>query len=169
MSNSVIVNKEIYDEFLRKVAFKAKESLWIMTGVSSDFRVQIISKKTYRISEVLIALSKDIDLRIISGKDSTQSTLVKKIEQYDPSLIFHCPRSHGKVFIVDGKKAYVGSGNLTGTGMGKVEDTARNWEIGVIIEDYLEIWKLVDFFQRIWEREFCLDCKYRGRCDKKFG
>ncbi|MHA1302438.1 MAG: phospholipase D-like domain-containing protein [Candidatus Heimdallarchaeaceae archaeon] len=168
MTTSVVVNKEIYDEFLIKKAFKAQQSLWIMTGVSTDFRVQIVSKKTYRLSEVLQALSKKIDLRIISGKGPNSSTLIRNLCQHDPNTIFHCPRAHGKVFIVDGKEAYIGSGNLTGTGMGRADPSNRNWEIGVIIDDYLELWKMIDFFDKLWRKEFCSECTYKGDCDYKY-
>ncbi len=168
MPTQLVVNKEIYDEFLIKHAFKAEKSLWIMTGVSSDFRVQIVSKKTYRISEVLIALSKHIDLRIISGKGPEGSVLIRNLWNYDPKLVFHCPRTHSKVFIVDGKEAYIGSGNLTGAGMGRTDPTQRNWEVGIITDEYLELWKLINFYEKLWSGEYCPSCTFRGNCMRKY-
>lgn len=39
-----------------------------------------------------------------------------------------CPRVHFKCIIVDGVKAYFGSANLTGAGMGAKSEKKRNFE-----------------------------------------
>ena len=38
-----------------------------------------------------------------------------------------CPRVHFKCIIVDGRKAYFGSANLTGAGMGAKSEKKRNF------------------------------------------
>ena len=48
-----------------------------------------------------------------------------------------CPRVHFKCIIVDGVKAYFGSANLTGAGMGAKSEKKRNFENGVLTDKIL--------------------------------
>ena len=69
-----------------------------------------------------------------------------------------CPRMHMKVVIADGRKAYVGSANLTGAGMGAKSDTRRNFEAG----DHLRA--LMAFADQFFVGDFCEKCQRRDVC-----
>ena len=57
-----------------------------------------------------------------------------------------CPHVHFKYIIVDGRKAYFGSDNLTGAGMGAKSVKKRNFENGVLTDDPA----LVEQFDAVW-------------------
>ena len=61
-----------------------------------------------------------------------------------------CPRVHFKCIIVDGRKAYFGSANLTGAGMGAKSERKRNFENGVLTDDPSLVEPLVEQFDSVW-------------------
>ncbi len=61
-----------------------------------------------------------------------------------------CPRVHFKCIIVDGVKAYFGSANLTGAGMGAKSERKRNFENGVLTDDPALANPLVEQFDSVW-------------------
>ena len=61
-----------------------------------------------------------------------------------------CPRVHFKCIIVDGVKAYFGSANLTGAGMGAKSEKKRNFENGVLTDDPTLVEPLVEQFDSVW-------------------
>ena len=61
-----------------------------------------------------------------------------------------CPRVHFKCIIVDGVKAYFGSANLTGAGMGAKSEKTRNFENGVLTDDLVLIEPLIEQFDSVW-------------------
>ncbi len=61
-----------------------------------------------------------------------------------------CPRVHFKCIIVDGSKAYFGSANLTGAGMGAKSERKRNFENGVLTDDPAHVEPLVEQFDSVW-------------------
>ena len=75
-----------------------------------------------------------------------------------------CPRVHFKCIIVDGVKAYFGSANLTGAGMGAKSEKKRNFENGVLTDDPTLVEPLVEQFDSVWRGAFCKDCGRRDFC-----
>ena len=65
---------------------------------------------------------------------------------------------------VDGVKAYFGSANLTGAGMGAKSVRKRNFEHGVLTDDPALVTPLVEQFDSIWRGDFCRDCGRRDFC-----
>ncbi len=61
-----------------------------------------------------------------------------------------CPRVHFKCIIVDGVKAYFGSANLTGAGMGAKSEKKRNFENGVLTDNPVLVEPLVEQFDFVW-------------------
>ena len=61
-----------------------------------------------------------------------------------------CPRVHFKCIIVDGVKAYFGSANLTGAGMGAKSEKKRNFENGVLTDNPVLVEPLVEQFDSVW-------------------
>ena len=75
-----------------------------------------------------------------------------------------CPRVHFKCIIVDGVKAYFGSANLTGAGMGAKSEKKRNFENGVLTDDPALVEPLVEQFDSVWRGAFCRECGRRDFC-----
>ena len=78
-----------------------------------------------------------------------------------------CPRVHFKSVIVDGKRAYTGSANLTGAGMGAKSETRRNFESGILTDDPAMVSGIMNHFDQVWigghcehcdRKQYCLDC-----------
>jgi phosphatidylserine/phosphatidylglycerophosphate/cardiolipin synthase-like enzyme len=57
---------------------------------------------------------------------------------------------HMKVFLVDGKRAYVGSANLTGAGAGAKHPDRRNFEAGMLSDDPGTISQLMTALDRLY-------------------
>ncbi len=60
-----------------------------------------------------------------------------------------CPRVNFKCIIIDGVKAYFGSANLTGAGMGAKSVKKRNFENGVLTDDPTLVEPLVEQFDSV--------------------
>ena len=73
-------------------------------------------------------------------------------------------RVHFKCIIVDGVKAYFGSANLTGAGMGAKSERKRNFENGILTDDSALVNPLVEQFDSVWRGAFCRDCGRREHC-----
>jgi phosphatidylserine/phosphatidylglycerophosphate/cardiolipin synthase-like enzyme len=78
---------------------------------------------------------------------------------------------HFKTVIIDGRIAYSGSANLTGSGMGAKNDNNRNFENGFLTDDSVLVENLMNQFDRVWtgiyckncgRKQFCLDCPVNG-------
>ena len=81
------------------------------------------------------------------------------------SLTFRrCPRLHSKAVIVDARRVYLGSANLTGAGLGAKGPTRRNFELGVISETPTLVDAVLQRFNALWEGEPCANCGRRDVC-----
>jgi phosphatidylserine/phosphatidylglycerophosphate/cardiolipin synthase-like enzyme len=69
-----------------------------------------------------------------------------------------------KCVIVDGKRAFLGSANLTGAGMGAKSATRRNFECGMIVENPEHVRPLMDMFDNLFMGEHCPKCDRRDVC-----
>jgi phosphatidylserine/phosphatidylglycerophosphate/cardiolipin synthase-like enzyme len=77
-----------------------------------------------------------------------------------------CPRTHFKAAIVDGKRLYMGSANLTGAGLGAKSDGRRNFEVGVVTDDPALVDAVADLFEAIWSGAMCKRCQRQDFCPK---
>ena len=75
-----------------------------------------------------------------------------------------CPRLHSKAVIVDARRVYLGSANLTGAGLGAKGATRRNFELGVLSETPALVDAVLQRFNALWEGEPCVTCGRRDVC-----
>ena len=75
-----------------------------------------------------------------------------------------CPRIHAKAVIVDGRRMYLGSANLTGAGLGAKSPRRRNFEAGIWTDDLSQIDPVADMLEGIWSGRECPDCGRRDYC-----
>jgi len=75
-----------------------------------------------------------------------------------------CPRTHFKAAIIDGKRLYLGSANLTGAGLGAKSAGRRNFEVGLVTDDPALVDTVADLFEAIWSGAMCRRCGRRAFC-----
>ena len=161
-------NRDIYTSVVCGIVPQAREMLWIATSDIKDMYVGAGGCDMVPFLEVLDTLVKrGVEVRLIHAKDPGPNwrddfdrypTLWTAMER------MLCPRVHFKGIIVDGVKAYFGSANLTGAGMGAKSDKKRNFENGVLSDDPALIEPLVEQFDSVWRGAFCRDCGRRDFC-----
>ncbi len=80
-----------------------------------------------------------------------------------------CPRVHFKAVLVDGAWLYVGSANLTGAGLGAKGDDVRNFELGLVTEDFDAIDQVSSLYDAVWSGASCRTCKLHRVCPDPIG
>lgn len=155
-------NREIYEQVICGVVPKVNDRLWIATADIKDMYVDSGGREMVPFLEVLDGMVKrGVEVRLIHAKDPGPNwrddfdrypTLWTAMER------MLCPRVHFKCIIVDGVKAYFGSANLTGAGMGAKSEKKRNFENGVLTDDPALVEPLVEQFDSVWRGAFCRDC-----------
>ena len=69
-----------------------------------------------------------------------------------------------KLIIVDGKKAFMGSANLTGAGMGMKSKNTRNFETGLYTDDKEQVKEISDIYDNLWMGSHCKSCRRKSYC-----
>ena len=147
-------NREIYEQVICEVVPQAKDLLWIATADIKDMYVDTGGRDMVPFLEVLDGmLKRGVELRLIHAKEPGQNWR-DDFDRY-PDLWrgmerMLCPRVHFKCIIIDGRKAYFGSANLTGAGMGAKSERKRNFENGVLTDDPSLVEPLVEQFDSVW-------------------
>lgn len=80
-----------------------------------------------------------------------------------------CPRVHFKAVLVDGAWLYLGSANLTGAGLGAKHADARNFELGLVTEDFDTIDRVSALFEAVWSGAECRRCRLHDVCPDPIG
>ncbi len=136
-------NREIYTSVVCGIVPQARERLWIATADIKDIYVEPPPHATEArfggrdmvpFLEVLDGMVKrGVEVRLIHAKDpgpNWREDFDKYPKLWTAMERMLCPRVHFKCIIVDGVKAYFGSANLTGAGMGAKSERKRNFENG---------------------------------------
>lgn len=161
-------NREIYERVIREVVPQAKDRLWIATADIKDMYVDTGGRDMVPFLEVLDGmLKRGVELRLIHAKEpgpNWRDDFDRYPDLWRGMERMLCPRVHFKCIIVDGRKAYFGSANLTGAGMGAKSERKRNFENGVLTDDPALVEPLVEQFDSVWRGDFCADCGRRDFC-----
>ena len=75
-----------------------------------------------------------------------------------------CPRLHAKAVVIDARRMYLGSANLTGAGLGAKADGRRNFEMGIWTESPALIDAVLGEFNALWKGHRCESCKRKDVC-----
>lgn len=148
---------------------KTRRFLWIGTADIKDLYVSKGNKMVPFLELLSDLLDKGVEIRLVYAKEPGPA-FRKDFDHY-PNLIqgleqMHCPRVHFKTIISDGKKAFTGSANLTGAGMGAKSIHNRNFEAGILTSDPLFIEKLMLQFDQLWIGEYCKNCGRKQFCSE---
>ena len=166
----VVLNEEIHEAIFKELIPSAKRFVWIATADIKDLHYQRTARKFDTFLAMFDDLVSDgIEIRLIHAKepgprfrkDFDRFPNLTNSDRFERVL---CPRNHMKCVIVDGKRAFLGSANLTGAGMGAKSATRRNFECGMIVENPEHVRPLMDMFDNLFMGEHCPKCDRRVVC-----
>lgn len=165
----LVLNEATYQLVLKELVMEARRLLWIVTADIKDLYIEE-GKDFVPFLKVLANKLRDgVEIRLVHAKEPGP----RFREDFDrfPELVesegferILCPRMHMKCVIADGRRAYVGSANLTGAGMGAKSPHRRNFEAGMVTEDRETIGELMRFLDAFYLGDHCLECQRRDVC-----
>ena len=165
---SFLSNRDIYEQVICGIVPQVRERLWIATADIKDMYVDAGGRENDPKHDAKDRMVKrGVEVRLIHAKDPGPNWR-EDFDRY-PTLWtamerMLCPRVHFKCIIVDGVKAYFGSANLTGAGMGAKSERKRNFENGILTDDPALVEQLSEQFDSVWRGAFCRDCGRRDHC-----
>jgi phosphatidylserine/phosphatidylglycerophosphate/cardiolipin synthase-like enzyme len=155
----LILNEEIHPRVIGELVPSARRFLWVVTADIKDMHV-VRGKRAVPFLKVLAELVEEgVAVRLIHAKEPGPRFRA----DFDKHPVL-CPRVHTKTVIADGRRAFVGSPNLTGAGMGAKHADKRNFEAGYLTDEAEDLKKLIDWVDGLFLGEFCRKCRLRSRC-----
>lgn len=167
MPTEFITNREIYDRVIQEMVGTAERFIWIATADLKDMYVKRGNRMVPFLSVLADKIDEGISVRLLHAKEPGPN-FRKDFDRY-PALIeglerMLCPRVHFKSVIVDGRRAYTGSANLTGAGMGAKKDNRRNFEAGFLTDDRPLVRGIMSQFDEVWMGGYCEPCARKAYC-----
>ena len=163
-----VQDREIYEKVVRGAVAEAGERVWIATADIKDLYVERGDGGMTPFTGMLAGLvRKGVEGRLLHAKEPGENWR-RDFDRY-PSLRegmerMLCPRVHFKCVVLDGRRAYFGSANLTGAGMGAKSGRNRNFESGVWTDEPELVRAQEDQFDAVWRGDFCGECGRRVFC-----
>ena len=157
-----IKNEEHYKEVLSK-ASKVKEAIWIGTA---DIKDLYVGDEPF-LGVLAELVKKGIDVRLIHAKEpgpifreefDRYPVLIKKLQRQLG------PRVHFKIVVFDYREVYVGSANLTGAGIGAKGANKRNFEAGILTDEFEIVDAACEQFDSVWTGKHCKQCLRKEMC-----
>lgn len=161
-----IKDREHLDKVLTESA-KASSNLWIGTADIKDLHINHHGSFVPYLQILAEKISKGVSVRIIHAKEPGKNfrTDFDKFPELRNNLErMLCPRVHFKLIIIDFKKAYIGSANLTGAAMGSKADNRRNFESGIFTDDPKIVEQAITQFDEVWMGKYCKACARKAYC-----
>jgi phosphatidylserine/phosphatidylglycerophosphate/cardiolipin synthase-like enzyme len=165
----LLLNRDIYTEFVQSHLPEARRFLWIVTADIKDLYVDV-NNRFQPLLEVLSTLVESgVAVRLIHAKEPGPR-FREDFDRFDALIdneLFErilCPRVHTKAIVIDGTLAFVGSANLTGAGMGAKNEHKRNFEAGFVFDDAQQLKELMQWIDELYLGEHCHKCQRRQYC-----
>jgi len=167
MTTEFISDKAIYDRVIQEMVTEAARYVWIATADIKDLYVKRGNKMAPFLSVLSDMIENGISVRLLHAKEPGPN-FRKDFDRFPPLVEglerMLCPRVHFKSVMVDGKKAYTGSANLTGAGMGAKSANRRNFESGILTDDQILVNSIMNQFDRVWIGGHCEPCRRKQYC-----
>lgn len=167
MPTEFISDKAIYDRVIQEMVIEADWYVWIATADIKDLYVKRGNKMAPFLSVLSDMIEKGISVRLLHAKEPGPN-FRKDFDRFPPLVEglerMLCPRVHFKSVIVDGKRAYTGSANLTGAGMGAKSENRRNFESGILTDDPAMVNSIMNQFDQVWIGGHCEPCGRKQYC-----
>ena len=167
--HQLLLNRDIYTDFLQNRVPLARRFLWIATADLKDLHVETDEGFQPFLAVLAALVERGVAVRLIHAKEPGPRFRAD-FDEYQPlieSELFErvlCPRVHTKAIVIDGAQAFVGSANLTGAGMGAKNENRRNFEAGFLFDDKAHIKQLMAWIDDLYIGEYCHDCQRREYC-----
>ncbi len=165
----LLLNRDIYTEFVQTELPGARRFLWIVTADIKDLHVDINGRFQPLLAVLSDLVESGVAVRLIHAKEPGPR-FREEFDRFD-TLIHSdsferilCPRVHTKAIVIDGIKAFVGSANLTGAGLGSKHEHKRNFEAGFMFDNADDIRELMNWIDSLYLGEQCVHCKRRDYC-----
>lgn len=161
-----ISNEDHYEQVIERIK-NVKKVLWVGTADIKDLYVRD-TRGMKPLLKVLSDLVKSgVEIRLIHAKEPGPA-FREDFDKY-PALIkgmerVLCPRVHFKIIIFDLKTTYIGSANLTGSGLGMKGENTRNFEAGILTSDKELVKAAINQFDTVWMGSFCKSCRRKEFC-----
>jgi len=167
--HKLLLNRDIYTEFVQSRLPLAQRFLWIVTADIKDLHVEHNGRFQPLLAILDDLVSRGIAVRLIHAKEPGPR-FREDFDLFDnliDSELFErvlCPRVHTKAIVIDGELAFVGSANLTGAGLGSKHADKRNFEAGFLFDDKAQIEQLMRWVDELYLGEHCKTCRRRAYC-----
>jgi phosphatidylserine/phosphatidylglycerophosphate/cardiolipin synthase-like enzyme len=160
--------EETYRRVMREEIPNARHSVMIATAVAKQTTLELESGQFlafFALAEQLLARGVKIGI-LLAGKPSRPfAESYRKFPLVRSKLPLRlCYRQHSKAVIVDGSRCYLGSANLSQSGMGRRSAARRNVEIGFFTADQRVIRWVSDMLGEIWSGKACENCLAKRSC-----
>ena len=167
---TLVVDGAHLQQVVRDGILRARVSIDVMTA---DFKAMLVpdaSIGSRRGARSIVQIFRDlarrgVEIRLLHAGVPSSAALRELKGQIPRGLtIRRCPRLHAKTVIVDCRRMYLGSANLTGAGLGAKGDGKRNFEMGIWTESSALIDAVLEQFNALWEGRRCAACRRKGVC-----
>lgn len=137
---ALLLNDDLYPRIFKDLVAFARRFLWIVTADIKDLHV-IHGKRSVPFLKIIAELVESgVAVGLIHAKEPGprfRTEFDKHPVLVETALFVRllCPRVHAKAILADGKRAFIGSPNLTGAGMGAKHKDKRNLEAGFLTDE----------------------------------
>jgi len=162
----LILNEDHLTGVLTEALTSCRHRLFIATADVKDVHIPDGHGDARSILQVFDDVSgRDIDIRLLHG-GVPSGPFLHRLKDHVPARLTmrRCPRVHVKAVIVDGRRMYLGSANLTGAGLGAKSPRRRNFEAGIWTDEVTLIDAVADLLDRIWNGLECPSCGRKAHC-----
>jgi phosphatidylserine/phosphatidylglycerophosphate/cardiolipin synthase-like enzyme len=163
----LVVDAEHFQRIVLDGLCTAQVSIDIATA---DFKAMLVPRAGRKNAESIVTVlrklaAKGVEIRLLHAGVPSESALIELKRGLPENMsIRRCPRLHAKSVIIDARRMYLGSANLTGAGLGAKADGRRNVEWGVWTTSAALIDGVLDQFNALWVGHQCEGCKRREVC-----
>ena len=164
----LVRDREHYELLVVEGILTARFSVAIATANLKDVQVERNGRYGSIVERFEELVERGVEVRVLHGRapsdfylERLKLTALSRHPRFGMRL---CPRVHLKTVLIDARRAYIGSANLTGAGLGAKSAERRNFELGVLTDDPRIVEEVGALFDGIWEGEGCPDCDRRSFC-----
>jgi phosphatidylserine/phosphatidylglycerophosphate/cardiolipin synthase-like enzyme len=163
----LVVDAEHFRRIVLEGICEARVSIDIATA---DFKAMLVPSPGRRHAESIVVIlrklaARGVEIRLLHAGVPSSAALIELNGSLPANLtIRRCPRLHAKTVIIDSRRMYLGSANLTGAGLGAKADGRRNFEWGIWTTGSQLIESTLDQFNALWEGHQCTTCKRKDVC-----
>lgn len=167
--HQLLLNRDIYTDFVQRHLPEARRFLWIVTADIKDLHIDVHNRFQPMLELLSTLVEQGVAVRLIHAKEPGPR-FREDFDRFDSlieSELFErilCPRVHTKAIVIDGELAFVGSANLTGAGMGAKHKDKRNFEAGFLFDDSEQLEQLMQWIDELYLGEHCQNCQRRRYC-----